>query len=123
MIEWLERAFGFEPVMVVQGENDTIAHAELKLGNGRIMLGSMRDDEFRTRSPKAVGGVTCGVYAYVEDVGGHYERARAAGAEIVRPLADTPYGSREYSARDPEGHLWHFGTYLPGAEDVGSQAK
>jgi uncharacterized glyoxalase superfamily protein PhnB len=54
-----------------------------------------------------------GVYAVVEDIDAHYERAMAAGAEIVRQLADTGYGSREYSVRDPEGHLWSFGTYRP----------
>lgn len=49
----------------------------------------------------------------MSDPDGHYERARAADAEIVRELADQPYGSREYSARDPEGNLWSFGTYDP----------
>jgi uncharacterized glyoxalase superfamily protein PhnB len=63
-IEWLGRAFGFEPRMVVDA---------------------------------------------------HHERAVGAGAEIVRALADTDYGSREYSARDPEGNVWSFGSYRPGA--------
>jgi uncharacterized glyoxalase superfamily protein PhnB len=53
------------------------------------------------------------VYAWVEDLETHYARARAAGAEIVRPLADTDYGTREYGARDLDGHLWFFGTYRP----------
>jgi uncharacterized glyoxalase superfamily protein PhnB len=53
------------------------------------------------------------IYAVVSDPDGHYERARAAGAEIVRELADQPYGSREYSAGDPEANLWSFGTYDP----------
>jgi uncharacterized glyoxalase superfamily protein PhnB len=57
--------------------------------------------------------VTGGVYVHVEDVEAHYAQARAAGAEIVRELADTSYGSREYLARDPEGNLWGFGTYRP----------
>ena len=51
------------------------------------------------------------VYVYVEDVDAHH--ARAAGAEIVRPLANTGYGSREYGARDLDGHGWYFGTYQP----------
>ena len=46
----------------------------------------------------------------------YYARAKAAGAKIERPLADTEYGSREYSARDCDGHLWSFGTYDPYAE-------
>jgi hypothetical protein len=50
---------------------------------------------------------------YLPDVDAHYDRAKAAGAEIVVELRNTEYGSREYSARDLEGHVWHFGTYLP----------
>jgi uncharacterized glyoxalase superfamily protein PhnB len=57
--------------------------------------------------------VRFGLYVYVEDLDAHCRRAKATGAEIVRDLEDTPYGSREYSARDPEGHLWSFGTYRP----------
>jgi uncharacterized glyoxalase superfamily protein PhnB len=49
----------------------------------------------------------------IEDVDAHYRKALAAGAEIVRELSDTEYGSREYLARDLEGHLWSFGTYRP----------
>ena len=55
-----------------------------------------------------------GVYVAVEDADAHYERAKAAGAEITRDIEDTPYGSREYSARDLAGHSWSFGTYRPG---------
>jgi len=51
---------------------------------------------------------------YVADVDAHYARAKAAGAEIVMELEDTDYGSRGYSVRDLEGHLWSFGTYHPG---------
>jgi len=112
-IDWLEKAFGFHRQMVVPGPDDTIAHAQLSLGPGIIMLGSTRDDELGMKSPRELGATTGGVYIYVEDVDTHYERAKAAGAEIVRELAETDYDSREYSARDPEGYLWHFGTYRP----------
>jgi uncharacterized glyoxalase superfamily protein PhnB len=54
-----------------------------------------------------------GVYVAVEDADAHYERAKAAGAEITREIEDTDYGSREYTARDHEGHVWSFGTYRP----------
>jgi uncharacterized glyoxalase superfamily protein PhnB len=54
-------------------------------------------------------------YVVVDDPDAHHERAVAAGAEIVRELTDTDYGSREFSARDPEGNLWSFGTYRPEA--------
>ena len=58
-------------------------------------------------------GANHGVYVFVEDIDAHCARARAAGAEIVRELQDTEYGSREYSVRDLEGHLWSLGTYQP----------
>ena len=116
-IDWLERAFGFERHAVHGGENGRIEHAELRLGSGMIMLGSAREtDGWPSRTPDQLGGVTGGTYVIVDDPDAHFERARAAGAEIVRGLTDQDYGSRDYSARDPEGYLWSFGTYRPSAE-------
>ena len=112
-IDWLVKAFGFEEQMVVPGENGTVAHAQLAFGQGIIMLGTARDDELRVKTPRDLGAVTGGIYIYVDDVDAHCARAKAAGAEIVRGPEDTDYGSREYTARDPEGHLWSFGTYRP----------
>lgn len=108
-IDFLKQAFGFEPGLVVPGPDGTIAHAELGLGGGGVMLGS--------RQPKPAEPwfeAPFGVYVVIEDIEAHYERAKAAGARIVRPLADTEYGSREYSALDHEGRVWSFGTYRPG---------
>jgi uncharacterized glyoxalase superfamily protein PhnB len=59
---------------------------------------------------------TISVYVVIPDPDSHHAQAKAAGAKIVRELEDQPYGSREYSARDPEGNLWAFGTYDPYAE-------
>ena len=112
-IEWLEKAFGFKRQFVVPGPDGTIAHAQLIFNGGMIMLGTLKEDAFGYNTPRQAGGVTQAIYAYVADIDSHFARAKAAGAEIVFALKDTDYGSREYSARDPEGHLWHFGTYLP----------
>ena len=112
-IAWLEEAFGFTENFVVPGPDDTIAHAQLTFGTGMVMVGSQRDDELQMRIPCDFGGITQSIYIVVEDTDAHYARAVEAGAEIVRELEDTPYGSRDYSARDPEGHLWNFGTYRP----------
>jgi len=106
-IEWLGK-LGFEKHFVVPGPSGTIAHAQLTIGPGMIMLGSGSHE-----ANNAWDTVPQGVYVQVEDVDAHYARAKAAGAEIVRDLANTDYGSREYSVRDPEGHLWSFGTYDP----------
>ncbi len=114
-IEWLGRAFGFEPRMVVDGPDATVAHAELACGGATIMLGTARPpdaDEYSAAAPPP-GGTA--LYLVVEDPDAHHDRARAAGAEIVRALEDTDYGSREYSVRDPEGNVWSFGTYRPGS--------
>jgi uncharacterized glyoxalase superfamily protein PhnB len=115
-IEWLCNAFDFEKHLVVPGENGGIAHAQLAFGNGMIMLGSARDDEFGqwVKPPREIGGIgTQSAYVIVDDADAHYARAKAAGAEIVMEVEDQDYGGRLYSCRDPEGHLWSFGTYDP----------
>ncbi|MFO1067308.1 MAG: VOC family protein [Geminicoccaceae bacterium] len=112
-IAWLGRAFGFTELLVVKGEGDgSIAHAELAMGSCVVMLGSARDDAYG-QSPRTLGGVTQTVYMAVDDPDALHARAAAAGAEIIRPPADTDYGAREFSCRDPEGHVWSFGTWRP----------
>ena len=108
-LDWLKSAFGFAPHAVHKDDSGGIAHAEMKLGEAMIMFGSTRAPE--PANPWSTEPM--GVYVCVDDIDAHYARAQAAGAEIVRPLADTPYGAREYSARDCGGHLWSFGTYDP----------
>ncbi|MEL6277205.1 MAG: VOC family protein [Bacteroidota bacterium] len=115
-IEWLCQAFGFEQHLVVPGENGAIAHVQLVFGNGMIMLGSARDDEFGglQQPPSSVDSVVMqSPYIVVEDVDEHYARAISAGAKVVMPLKDEDYGGRLYSCRDPEGFLWNFGSYDP----------
>lgn len=115
-IDWLCQVFGFERHAVYPGPDNTIAHAELTLGGGMIMLGSARDDAYGRgfRSPGELGNVeTRSSYIVVDDADAVYERATAAGATIVRPLQDTDYGSREFMVKDPEGHSWSAGTYNP----------
>jgi len=117
-IDWLCQVFGFERHAVYEGENGTIAHAELTLGGGMIMLGSGKDDEFGRgfKSPGELGGTeTRSVYLVVPDADAAHARAVAAGATIIRPLQNTPYGSREFAVKDPEGHSWYVGTYDPWA--------
>lgn len=118
MIEWLEKVFGFERHAVYEGAGGEINQAELKLHGGMVMLGSTKDDEHgnRFQSPDALAGVeTRSVYIVVEDADAVYKRALDAGATVVRPLAEMPYGSREFTVKDPEGHSWSAGTYDPWA--------
>ncbi len=111
---WLTKVFGFKELMVVPGESGEIAHAEMSIGEGVIMLGSERA-EFGWSSPSSLGGSTQSIYVAIPDPDAHYERAKSAGAEITIDLATTDYGSRGYSAKDIEGHHWSFGTYQPSA--------
>jgi uncharacterized glyoxalase superfamily protein PhnB len=115
-IEWLEKVFGFARHAVYEGENRTIGHAELTLGGGMIMLGSAKDDEVgrNFKTPNELNGVeTRSIYLVVPDADVAHARAVAVGADIIRPLQDTPYGSREFGVRDPEGYTWTAGTYDP----------
>ena len=106
-IDFLTSAFGFEEVMRFEGESGVVEHAELRLGDDSIMLsGAVPDYE----SPKTAGHYTALVHVYVDDVDAHFERAKAAGAEIVQEPADQDYGDRRYDAKDPEGHFWSFAT-------------
>ncbi len=117
-IEWLCEAFGFHKHLVVPGEGDLIAHAQLTFGNGMIMVGSARRDDFGVlqsplETPQAT--VSQSPYIVVEDVDLHHDRSAAAGATIVMAPEDQDYGGRLYVCRDPEGNLWSFGSYDPWA--------
>jgi uncharacterized glyoxalase superfamily protein PhnB len=109
LIRFLVAAFGFEET-VVYGEGDQVEHAQLSwpLGGG-IMLGSVREAGPDGGWPLQPGSF--GAYVVTDDPDGLFARAIAAGAEILSGLHETDYGSRDFSARDPEGNRWSFGTY------------
>lgn len=109
-IDFLCEAFGFERHAVYEGEQGVVEHAELRHGGSMVMLSTERDDDDRGYGRHAGGEW---IYVVVDDPDSHYERAKAAGARIVRELEDQDYGSRDYIARDPEGNMWSFGTYNP----------
>ena len=118
-IDWLQRAFGFEPQLIVPDAQGGIAHAQLKFGNGMVMLGSMRDDEFgqlMTHPDQTGGRATQSAYLIIDDADAVYASAKAAGAKIVNDIKDEDYGGRGFSCHDLEGHLWNFGTYDPWQE-------
>jgi uncharacterized glyoxalase superfamily protein PhnB len=113
LIRFLVEAFGFEEVVTygeqTDGSGDVVVHAQLAwpLGGG-VMLGSVRegaDDAW----PVPPGSTGC--YVVTDDPDALHDRAVAAGAEVVQPLHDTDYGSRDFAVRDPEGNRWSFGTY------------
>ena len=106
-LDWLARAFGFKEVMRV-GTPSGGMHGEMEMDGQLIMMGQGASDK-RMRSPQEAGAATQGVFVYLDNVDAHYERARAAGAEIEKPPQDLEYG-RSYSARDLDGHPWFFTT-------------
>jgi uncharacterized glyoxalase superfamily protein PhnB len=121
-IEFLCRAFGFERHAVYFDPDDPsiVAHAQLVLGNGMIMLSSAvageAQERYRWKTPGEAGGITMCVCAVIDDPDAHFARAKAEGAEIVtEPHDNAGYPGRSYNARDPEGNDWDFGTYDPWA--------
>lgn len=110
-VRFLTEALGFTTATLFEGPDGSVVHAELSQGNGLVMLGPAGGEgEFAKLS---AGSGPAAVYVVVEDADRHHAHAVAHGAEVVIPLRDQDYGSREYTVRDPEGNLWSFGTYLP----------
>lgn len=112
-IDWLCEAFGFERSMVMAGDDGHVHHAELSLGRQLIMGGSESGDDSEYKRLAHPAGRAMLYVALAGDLAAHLARARAAGAEIVMELAEKDYGGADYTARDPEGNLWTFGTYVP----------
>jgi YD repeat-containing protein len=115
-IDWLCAAFGFERHHVVTGDEGDTLYAHLTLGSGMIMVGPVRDwylDRLMKQPDEICGAETQSCYFVVEDADAHYHKAKAAGAGIVLDISDGDHGGRGYSCRDPEGHVWSFGTYDP----------
>jgi uncharacterized glyoxalase superfamily protein PhnB len=109
LIRFLVDVVGFEET-AVYGDGDTVVHAELSWPpGGGVMLGSARGDA--ASDPWCLQPGQFGCYVVVDDPDGLHARVTAAGAEVVTPLHDTDYGSRDFALRDPEGNRWSFGTY------------
>ena len=107
-LAWLEAAFGFEPSMVILAPDGSLAHSQMRFGDGLIMVGNEWSSDHA--SPASIGGKnTQTVHIQLTaDIDGHFERARKAGAEILQAPETQFYGDRTYRARDPEGHIWTF---------------
>ncbi|MGA8938222.1 MAG: VOC family protein [Acidobacteriaceae bacterium] len=117
-IAWLERALGFERQAVYDGPEGTVAHAQLTFGGtGMLMLGSASNASPHEKfyaTPEEIGGrVTSPLYLVVKDCAPAWERAKAAGAEVVMELKEMDYGGKSFTVRDPEGYMWSVGEYDP----------
>lgn len=106
-IAWLCDAFGFVERLRVPGPDGAISHAQLSVREGAIMLGR-RGGPFG--SPREARNQY--VHITVDDIDRHFERAIRLGAKVVQPLMDQPFGERQYTAEDPDGHWWVFSQHI-----------
>ena len=116
-IAWLEKAFGFNRQAVHDGPDGTVAHAQLTLGNGMIMLGSASNPGDWNRhmaQPEEIGDRSTGsIYLVVKDAASVFEMAKAAGAVMIQDLQQASYGGWHFGCKDLEGHMWSIGEYDP----------
>jgi len=109
-LNFYKRAFDAEELMRVADPSGKVGHAEIKISNSPIMLA----DEFPEmgyRGPQSLGGSPVSILLYVEDVDAQFNRAVAAGAKVLKPVADQFYGDRSGTLEDPFGHVWTIATH------------
>jgi PhnB protein len=116
-LEFYKKAFGATELFRMAGPGDRVGHAEIALGDSRIMLAD-EHPEFGAVSPQTVGGTPVSLCLYVPDVDALAERAVAAGAKVLRPVKDQFYGDRSGTFADPFGHVWTIATHK---EDLSPQ--
>lgn len=108
-LDWLQRAFGLTEHLRWVGEDGVVRHAEMRVEGAFVELSAGPEGY---QNPKRLGQPTHALVVLVDDVDGHFEHARAAGAVIVAEPQDRPWGLRQYTAEDPEGHRWEFSQFL-----------
>ena len=109
-LEFYKKAFGATELFRMAQPDGKIGHAELQIGDSRVMLAD-EYPEMKYVSPQTLGGSPVSIMLYVEDVDSVYNQAIAAGASEKEPLQDKFYGDRVGSLIDPFGHVWHVGTH------------
>ena len=115
-IQWLCKTLGFTQHLVVPMDDGRIAHAQLVLGQGMIMLGSIKDtkyDQNLVQPDQIDGKETQSSYLVVNDIDALYQHVTEAGTEIISELVEQEHGGKYFSCRDPEGHIWNIGDYDP----------
>jgi PhnB protein len=110
-IKFYKKAFGAKEVMRMPAPGGLVGHAELMIGDSKIMLAD-ECPQMGCRSPKASGGTGVTIHLYVEDVDKVFKRALKAGAKERQPVRNQFYGDRSGQVEDPFGHLWHLSTHI-----------
>ena len=109
-LDWYKRAFGAEERDRCPMPDGRIGHAEIQIGDSRLMLAD-EFPEMNAKSPQTLGGTPFGICLYVLDSDASFQRAVAAGATVERPIADQFYGDRSGTIIDPYGHKWTLSTH------------
>jgi PhnB protein len=113
-IDYYKKVFGAQELFRLSGPDGKVGHAELKIGDSVVMLADEHPG-MGALGPQTIGGSPVSLMVYVDNVDEVVPRAVAAGAKIVRPVADQFYGDRAGGIEDPYGHQWHVATHK---EDV-----
>ena len=113
-LDYYKKAFGAVELMRFPGENGTIGHAEIKIGQGVVMLADEMP-QMGYNSPQSIGGTPVSLMFYVTDVDGRFAQAIEAGGTIKQEVKDQFYGDRSGTLVDPFGHVWTIATHK---EDV-----
>lgn len=113
-IQFYQKAFGAQELLRLPAPNGKVGHAELQIGDSRIMLAD-EEPSMGSFGPRSVGGTPVTLMIYLENVDNVFERAVAAGARVLKPLKDQFYGDRSANLEDPFGHKWIIATHI---EDV-----
>jgi PhnB protein len=113
-LEFYQKAFGARELMRLPGPEGKLGHAEMQVGDSRVMLADEHPG-MGAVSPQGLGGTPVGLCIYVEDVDAVFDRAVSAGAKVVRAVQDQFYGDRSGTVEDPFGHKWTIATHK---EDV-----
>lgn len=110
-IEWYKHVFGASELYRIEESNGRLGHAEIQIGDTRLML-SDEYPEIDVVGPQSLGNTSVTFYLYVKNVDEIVEQAQAAGATLLRPVADQSYGDRNGIIKDPFGHRWMIATRL-----------
>lgn len=123
-IEFYKRTFGAKELMRMPGPDGRIMHAEIQIGDSRIMLAD-ESPENGSPSPQTLKGTAVGIFLYVEDVDAVFKRAVAAGARELMPVADMFWGDRFGKISDPFGHQWQLATHKEDLQpdEIGKRAE
>ncbi len=123
-IEFYQKAFGAREIMRVNGPDGKIMHAEIQVGDSRVMLAD-ESPQMGCVAPVSVGQTTGSLYLYVSDVDAAFKRAVAAGAKVAMPVTDMFWGDRFGAVDDPSGHRWGLATHVedPSPEQMAQRQK